>query len=193
MTDIVRKLSDDYMVEIKKNFSQLYKEEAKRLILNEDMGVLRETIERITEIWAKGVITEELDNEAMALVDIGISCIILDAIIDYKRYKLEPERILIYRTEYDPMDVDAAFRYFVELMNETYRTLTIIKDLEDARKEFEKVIELWKEERVSVEEIKKGDHYIIEESLATETILLADIANRSMILYNIIMIKRKQV
>ncbi len=86
------------------------------------------------------------------------------------------------------MDVDAAFRYFVELMKETYRTLTIVKDLEDARKEFEKAIEFWKKEIVSVEEIKKGYPYIIEESLTTETILLADIANRCMILYNIIMI-----
>ena len=186
MANIVRKLSDDYMVEIKKKFSQLYKEEAKRLILNEDIEVLRETIERITEIWTKSVITEELDNEAMALVDIGISCLILNSIIEYKRYKLVPERVLRYRPEYDPKDVDAAFIYFLELMKETYNTLTIIKDLEDARKEFEKVIELWKKERVSVEEI-----YITEESLATETILLADIANRSMILYNIIMIKRK--
>lgn len=193
MADIVRKLSDDYMIEIKKNFSQLYKEEVKRLILNEDIDVLRETIERIAEIWAKSVITEESDNEAMALVDIGISCLILNSIIEYKRYKLVPERVIRYRPEYDPKDVDAAFRYFVELMNETYGTLTIIKDLEYARKEFEKAIELWKEKRVSVEEIKKGDSYTVEESLVMETILLADITNRSMILYNIIMIKRKQV
>ncbi len=57
------------MIEIKKNFSQLYKEEEKRLILNEDIGVLRETIERIAEIWAKSVITEELDNKRFEIID----------------------------------------------------------------------------------------------------------------------------
>lgn len=46
MTNIVRKLSNDYMVEIKKKFSPLYKEQAKRSILDEDIDVLRETIER---------------------------------------------------------------------------------------------------------------------------------------------------
>ena len=183
MTDVVRKLDSDYLTEIK-NLSQLYKEKIKNLILDEDIGVLRETIERIAEIWEKSVVSKDIYNEAIALADIGFSCFILDAIIEYKRHKLEPERILRFRAEQDLTDVYATFMYFVELMKETIPPYYMI--LEDARKKLEDSIEFWKKERVSVDEIKKEDPYVIEESLATETLLLSDIANRCMILYSII-------
>jgi hypothetical protein len=185
MTDLVRDISNDYMTEIRKKLTQLYKKEIKNLILNEDIGVLRETIERMTEVWRKFVTRHELFNEAAALADIGFSCFILDAIIEYKRYKLGPEKILRFREKQDLTDIDAAFRYFVELMKETLGEMTVLYDLEDARKELGKTLELWKKERLPVENIKKEYPYTTEESLEAETLLLSDIANRCMILYSI--------